>query len=238
MAARGPRLRLTSSMSGWDHRSTCADWLLRRMTRNGFRSAPPNFSSPARMRAIVAGLSGFFRLKMLLPLTLQSMTSRAARQRFVFRTASAAGLRVRRRRPGDLMPAAARHDEQPLPCRRVAVVGGVEDAILDLVAERLERLEERPVRLALLALQRLAVRADRAPRAELRHVLDQDRVDVELLRPFQDVPGARARLRVDRAAAARRREVRAFRTGEQQMQPAARNGSRRDRRARLIRRGA
>jgi hypothetical protein len=35
------------------------------------------------MRAIVAGFSGRFRLKMLLPEMFQSMTSRAARQRFV-----------------------------------------------------------------------------------------------------------------------------------------------------------
>jgi hypothetical protein len=36
------------------------------------------------MRAIVAGFSGFFRWKMLRPAIVQSMTSRAARQRFVF----------------------------------------------------------------------------------------------------------------------------------------------------------
>ncbi len=35
------------------------------------------------MRAIVAGLSGFFRVKMLFPGTVQSITSRAAFHRFV-----------------------------------------------------------------------------------------------------------------------------------------------------------
>jgi hypothetical protein len=55
------------------------------------------------------------------------------------------------------------------------------------------------------------VRADRTPLAELGHVLDQDVVDVELLRPLQDVPRRRARLVVDRAAAARRAVVRALR---------------------------
>ncbi len=53
----------------------------RSFTRNGRRSSPPNFSSPAMIRAIVAGASGFFRPKMLLPSSVQSITSRAGRHR-------------------------------------------------------------------------------------------------------------------------------------------------------------
>ncbi len=48
-----------------------------------FRSMPLNFFNPAMIRAIVVGLSGFLRLKMLFPGSFQSMISRAALNFFV-----------------------------------------------------------------------------------------------------------------------------------------------------------
>src|SRR3990167_5444676 len=107
--------------------------------------------------------------------------------------------------------------------RRVAVVRGVQHAVFHRVTERAQRLQERGVRLALVTLQRAAIRAERPPAPELGEVLNENRRDVELLRPLQDVPGRRARLVVNRASATRRRVMRAFRTRHQEIQAAARH---------------
>src|SRR5262249_19970437 len=104
-------------------------------------------------------------------------------------------LAVRRDRPGDRPAIAARHQDEALPRRGVAIVGGVELAPFRIEAEPADGVDPGAEIFALARLDRRAsARVDRAPADDFADVLDDDALDAQLGEPGHDVPGVGALL--------------------------------------------
>ena len=128
-----------------------------------------------------------------------------------------------RLRPRDASAAARRPNEQAPPRGRRPEVGGVEDLPFHAVVQRFDHRDERSEDLASLGLQRAIGLAERAPLHELRHVLDQDLFDVQVLQPPEHVPGARPALVVNRLPPTRRGVEHALGRRDQEIELAARH---------------
>src|SRR6266481_4472484 len=194
------------------------------MTRNGSMSKPLIFFIPAAIRFRVFSASGFFRSKMFSPFSAQSIISRAGRHGLTVRTWKHRGLRR-----GRLLPAVGRqrpsrssltggNNKQAFACCCVAIVGAAKYAFLHPIAERAQRLKESLVGFTHFGLQRLAVCAQWAPANKFGHVLNDDVVDIQFLRPLNHTPSGDTLLILNWPAAASDRVERAFRGGHQKVQ--------------------
>src|SRR5581483_4761701 len=96
-------------------------------------------------------------------------------------------------RPGNGAAVASRHQDEALPRRGVAIVGGVELAPFRLESEATDGVDPRAKIFALAGLDRLAAaRVDRTPAAKLPDILDDQALDAQLRQPSDDMPGVGA----------------------------------------------
>src|SRR5208283_3312009 len=96
-----------------------------------------------------------------------------------------------------LRPAPPRQNEESQPLGGRAVVGGIQDLAIDLVAQGLHSGDPGAENLALVTGDRPALLVERSPIPELADVLDQDPPRPADTGPIQDVPGRGPPLVVD-----------------------------------------
>ena len=113
-------------------------------------------------------------------------------------------------RPDDLPVVATGEQEEALPRGWVAVIRCVQHLPLDPIGQGTEGLDEGAEGLSLLGLDRSPIDSQGPVVLEFAHVFDTDRVDVEALRPPDDMPSRGAGLVIHRPAASGNGVVRAF----------------------------
>src|SRR5467141_3423531 len=112
-----------------------------------------------------------------------------------------AGSAMARVRPVDPLAVGAGHQEEPFTRRRVAEIGRIEDAPLDLEPGALQGGCPGAKIFAVPALDRFSgAQIKRAPIDEFRYVLDEQPPNSQFGAPMNDRPGVHAALIVDRFA--------------------------------------
>lgn len=176
-----------------------ADWHQERHRRFEDKSSDPFGNSPQRLRCQLAA-TGKDRWTWDRPVdALRCGTGRLVGHPFA----------VRCRRPVDRQPVASRYEEESPPARGCSIVRCVEHTVVDGVPKALELRTPGAERLTHAALVRPPVLAERAPAAELLHVLQEDHARPHLARPVDHYPGKRADSLLAGHVSFRYREVRA-----------------------------